>query len=104
MAPVERAAMAHVVGRRSPRVGLGWRFGSGGVARSTITPVLAELESFEVAEPGRSRRAEGGPKSATIADPRASSSAGGVGKPGDSRHPVSDQTTANLLCDDSYSF
>jgi len=40
-----------------------------GVARSTITTAVAELESPEVLEPGRSRRSGGGRKSATVADP-----------------------------------
>lgn len=97
------------------------------VARSTVTTAVAELERSEVLEPGRSRRAGGGRKSATIADPGLAAALDALVDPvtrGDpmsplrwtakstlslaetlsaSGHPVSDQTVAGLLRDAGYS-
>ncbi|MHB8190850.1 MAG: ISAzo13-like element transposase-related protein [Ferrimicrobium sp.] len=98
-----------------------------GVARSTVTTAVAELESSEMLEQGRSRRAGGGRKSATVADPGLAAALDALVDPatrGDpmsplrwttkstlslaealsaSGHPVSDQTVASLLRDAGYS-
>ena len=98
-----------------------------GVARSTVTIAVAELESSEVPEPGPSRRARGGRKSATVADPGLAAALDALVDPatrGDpmsplrwtakstlsltealsaSGHPVSDQTVTGLSRDAGYS-
>ncbi len=98
-----------------------------GVARSTVTTAVAELERSDVLEPGRSRRSGGGRKSATVADPGLAAALDALVDPatrGDpmsplrwtakstlslaealsaSGHPVSDQTVAALLRDAGYS-
>ncbi|WP_440137239.1 ISAzo13-like element transposase-related protein, partial [Ferrimicrobium acidiphilum] len=94
-----------------------------GVARSTVTTAVAELERSDVLEPGRSRRSKGGRKSATVADPgldalvdpatrgdpmsplrwTAKSTLSLAEALSASGHPVSDQTVAALLRDAGYS-
>ena len=98
-----------------------------GVARSTVTTALAELDGPDLAEPGRVRRSGGGRKSATVADPGLAAALDALVDPtsrGDpmsplrwtakstsrlaealsaAGHPVSDQTVAGLLREAGYS-
>jgi hypothetical protein len=98
-----------------------------GVARSTVTAAVAELDGPEVLAPGRSRRSGGGRKSAVVADPGLAAALDALVDPatrGDpmsplrwtakstanlaealcvAGHRVSDQTVAKLLDDAGYS-
>jgi hypothetical protein len=98
-----------------------------GVARSTVTLAVAELDGPEVVDPGRSRRSGGGRKSATVADPGLAAALDALVDPatrGDpmsplrwtakstltlaealtaAGHRVSDQTVAVLLREAGYS-